>query len=171
VNVRRFEEALGLAGYVAIRFFSSEEQVHLIIAGAAGQARQIEQVLHAAGWRTMEVPAEFHGRPDEVRRELGARMAQLADRQALLDERRRVEPAQEKLRERLLEAAHVLARAAPYAELAGLMRGHGSLATLSGWVPKEQLPSLKQMLTVSFGKRFALYARDPRADERLQVPR
>src|SRR5574340_105424 len=63
VNVQRFEAALGLAGYVAIPFFSSEEQVHLIIAGASAQAHEIERVLQAAGWRTMDVPAEFHGRP------------------------------------------------------------------------------------------------------------
>jgi V/A-type H+-transporting ATPase subunit I len=169
-NVQRFEEALGLAGYVAIRFFSSEEQVHLIIAGAAAQAQQIERVLQAAGWRTTEVPAEFHGRPDEVRRELSERMAQLADQQAQEDARRRAEPAHEYLRERLLDAAHVMARAAPYAELAGLMRGRGSLATVSGWAPSEQLPQLRQMLAHSFGERFALQARDPRSDERQLVP-
>jgi len=169
-NLQRFGESLRLAGYIAIRFFSSEEQVHLIIAGASGHAQEIERVLQAAGWRTMEVPAEFHGRPDEVRRELGERMARLTGQQAQEDARRRAAPAQEKLRERLLEAANLLARAAPYAELAGLMRGHGSLATVSGWVPKEQLPQLKQMLAENFGDRFALHAREPRADERLRVP-
>ncbi len=169
-NIQRFEEALRLAGYIAIRFFSSEEQMHLIIAGAGGQAQEIERVLQAAGWRTLDVPAEFRGRPDEVRRELGERMAQLSGQQAQEDQRRRAEPAQENLRERLLDAASILARAAPYAELAGLMRGRGSLATVSGWVPKDQLPRLKQMLAQSFGNRFALYARDPRHDERQLVP-
>ena len=38
-NIQRFEEALGLAGYIAIRFFTNEEQVHMIVAGAVGQAR------------------------------------------------------------------------------------------------------------------------------------
>jgi V/A-type H+-transporting ATPase subunit I len=169
-NVQRFEEAVGLAGYVAIRFFSSEEQVHLIIAGASAQAHEIERVLQAAGWRSMEVPAEFHGRPDEVRRELGERMAQLAAQLTQQDARRRAEPAQGKLRERLLDAAHVMARAAPYADLAGLMRGRGSLATVSGWAPREQLPQLRRMLEQNFGSRYALQARDPRPDERLQVP-
>jgi V/A-type H+-transporting ATPase subunit I len=169
-NVQRFEEALGLAGYVAIRFFSSEEQVHLIIAGASAQAHEIERVLQAAGWRAMDVPAEFHGRPVEVRDELSERFARLGEQLAELDARRQAEPTQGKLRERLLEAAHVLARAAPYADLAGLMRGRGSLATVSGWAPRDQLPQLRQMLTQNFGTRFALHARDPRADERLQVP-
>lgn len=169
-NIQRFEEALGLAGYVAIRFFANPEQVHLIIAGAAGQAQEIERVLQAAGWRTMDVPAEFNGRPDEVRRELSERIAHLTGQQAQEDARRRAEPAQEKLRERLLDAAHTLARAAPYAELAGLMRGRGSLATVSGWVPSERLPQLRRMLAQSFGNRYTLHARDPRADERLRVP-
>jgi len=167
-NLRRFEEALVLAGYVAIRFFGSEEQVHLILAGAGGQAQQIEQVLQAAGWRTMDIPAEFRGRPDEVRRELGERMAQLKKQQAQEDVHRREELAQDKLRERLVAAAHLLARAAPYAELAGLMRGRGSLATVSGWIPEERFPLLKRMLEKNLGNRYALHARAPRPDE--QVP-
>ena len=62
-DIRRFEEALGLAGYIAIPFFTSEEQVRMIIAGTIGHAEEIERVLQAAGWRTMDIPAEFHGRP------------------------------------------------------------------------------------------------------------
>jgi len=169
-NIQRFEEALGLAGYIAIRFFTSEEQVHLIIAGASGQAPEIERVLQAAGWRTMDIPAEFHGRPDEVRRELSERLTQMTEQQVQENALRRAELSQEKLRESLHDAANILARAAPYAELAGLMRGRGSLATVSGWIPGSQLPLLKEMLTASFGDRYALQARAPRADERLRVP-
>jgi len=169
-NIQRFEEALGLAGYIAIRFFTNPKQVHLIIAGASGLEQEIERVLQAAGWRAMDIPAEFHGRPDEVRSELSERMARLARQQAQENAHCRAEPAQEKLRERLLDAAHTLARAAPYAELAGLMRGRGSLATVGGWAPQDQLPRLRQMLAESFGDRYELHARDPRADERLLVP-
>ncbi len=169
-NVQRFEEALSLAGYVAIRFFVSEEQVHLIIAGAAGQAREIEHMLQAASWHATDIPAEFQGRPDEVRRELSERMTRMSEQMAQGDAHRRAKPAQDRLRDRLLEASHILARAAPYAELAALMRGRGSLATVSGWVPVNQLPQLKKMLKEHFGDRYALQMRDPRDDERAQVP-
>lgn len=169
-NVQRFEEALGLAGYTAIRFFTNPEQVHLIIAGAAGQAREIERVLQAAGWRATEVPAEFHGRPAEVRAELTGRMAYLAERHRQEDEQRLTELAQNNLHEHLLDAAHTLARAAPYAELAALIRGSGSLATVSGWVPEGKLPHLQQLLAENFGNRFVLHARAPRADEHPRVP-
>jgi V/A-type H+-transporting ATPase subunit I len=169
-NITRFEEALGLAGYVALPFFSSEEQVHLIIAGTGGQSAVIERVLQAAGWRAMEVPAEFHGKPDAVRRELGERMARLQARQAEEETQRRAEPGQAQLRERLLDAAQLLARAAPYAELAALMRGRGSLATVSGWVPRDWLPRLRALLAQNLGDRYVLHAREPRSDERLQVP-
>ncbi len=169
-NIQRFEEALGLAGYIAIRLSSSEEHVHMIIAGATGQAQEIERVLQSAGWRTMDIPAEFHGRPDEVRRELIEHLAHTTEQQVQENVLRRAEPEKEKLHERLIDATQILTRAAPYAELAGLIRGRGSLATLSGWAPSSQLPLLKSMLTSSFGDRFALQARDPRAEERLQVP-
>lgn len=169
-NLRRFEEALGLAGYAAIRFFASPEQVNLIIAGAAGQAREIESVLQAAGWRTMEVPAEFRGQPAEVRRELAKRMARLDRERREEEKRQRAELSQDDLRARLLDAAHTLARAAPYAELADLMRGRGNLVTVSGWVPEDRLPLLRRMLTEDFGDRFVLRARAPRPDERARVP-
>ena len=68
----------------------------------------------------------------------------------------------EKLHERLIDATDVLARAAPYAELAGLMRGRGDLVTVCGWIPSRQLSLLKTMLEASFGDRFVLRARDPR---------
>jgi V/A-type H+/Na+-transporting ATPase subunit I len=169
-NLRRFEEALGLAGYIAIPFSTSEEHAHMIIAGATGQAPEIERVLQSAGWRTMDIPVEFHGRPDEVRRELIEHLTHTTEQQVQEDVRRRAEPEKEKLHERLIDATHVLRRAAPYAELAGLVRGRGSLATVSGWAPSNQVPLLKRMLTISFGNRFALQARAPRAEERLQVP-
>jgi V/A-type H+-transporting ATPase subunit I len=169
-NIRRFEEALALAGFIAIEFSTSEEQINVVIAGPAGQTQEIERILQAAGWRTMEIPAEFHGSPDEVRRELSENLARLSEQQAQENARRLAEPSKENLRERLLDAAHILSRAAPYAELAGLMRGRGALASMSGWIPVKQLPQLKKMLATSFGDRFVLLVRDPRADERLRVP-
>ena len=169
-NMMRFEDALGLANYVAIRFFTNEEQVHLIIAGVTGQAQEIERVLQAAGWRTMDIPAEFNGRPDEVRLELSERLIQMTEQQALENAHLLAELEQESLRERLFDATHILARAAPYAELASLIRGRGSLVTMSGWVPNNQLTHLKEMLAKSFDNRFVLNAREPRSDERLRVP-
>lgn len=169
-NVQRFEEALGLAGYLAIHFFATEEQLHMIVAGAVGKAEEIERVLQAAGWRTLEIPAEFRGRPEEVRRDLTERLARMTEEQAEEDARRRSEGAQENLRKRLIEAANTLSRAAPFAELAGLMRGRGSLATLCGWAPSDQAARLAEMLAANLGDRYVLRARDPRADERPRVP-
>lgn len=167
-NAQRFEEAIALAGYIAIRFFTSEAQVNMIIAGATGQAHEIEHLLQAAGWRAMEIPAEFHGRPNEVRLELNGRLARMTEQQAQQHAQRRNQPAQ--LRERLIDAAQILSRAAPYAEVATLVRGRGCLVTLSGWIPGSRLALLQNMLKTGFGERYALRARDPRSDERLRVP-
>ena len=169
-NIQRFEEALALASYTAIRFSASEDHIHMIIAGVGGQSREIERVLQAASWRTIEIPPEFHGSPDEVRRELSENLSHLTEQYKQEMARRLDKLDQDKLRERLLEAAHLLARAAPYAELADLMRGRGELVSVSGWVPDNRLPNLKKMLAESFGKRFVLLTRNPRTDERLRVP-
>ena len=169
-NIERFEEALGLAGYVAIPFFTSEDQVRMIIAGTIGQAKEIESVLQAAGWRTMDIPPEFHGRPDEVRQELSDHLARMSEEEERENLRRRAEGAEQKLRERLADAADRVARAAPYAELAGLMHGRGSLVRACGWIPNGQLSLLKSMLETNLGARFVLRARDPHDDERRRVP-
>lgn len=169
-NIQRFEEALSLAGYVAIHLFTGTEMAHLIIAGPSGQAGEVKRVLQAAGWHATDIPAEFRGHPAEVRKMLTGRMTQLEESLAQEAGRLRAAPSQQGLHDRLLDAARTLAHAAPYAELSLLMRGRGNLATVSGWIPEQQLPRLRQMLQESFGDRFVLQARAPRTDERMQVP-
>lgn len=169
-NIQRFEEAIGLAGHVAIRFFTGLEQVHLIVAGPTGQAGEVERLFQSAGWRATEVPAEFHGRPAEVRASLAAELERLREQLAQEDAQRMSATARDGLRERLYEAANTLARAAPYAELSTLMRARGNLATVSGWMPKDQIPALQRQLDLALPGRYALHARDPRPDERMLVP-
>ena len=169
-NLQRFEEALRLAGYTAIPFFAAEGVAHLIIAGDSGQAGAIERVLQAANWHATDVPAEFHGKPAEVRADLTERMLGL-DRQAAEEERqRRTEGARPEFQARLVAAAHTLRRAAPYVQLSGLMRGRGELVAVSGWVPDSGLRPLQQCLQGQLCGRFVLSARAPRDDEHMGVP-
>jgi V/A-type H+-transporting ATPase subunit I len=169
-NLQRFEEALRLAGYMAIRFFAGEGLVHLVIAGATDQAGEIERVLQAANWHAADVPGEFRGKPAEVRADLTKRMLRL-DRQAVEEGRQRLaQGALPEFRGRLLEAAQTLLRAAPYEQLSGLMRGRGDLLAVSGWVPESGLRHLQQDLEKHLPGRFVLSARDPRAGEHLEVP-
>ena len=55
--------------------------------------------------------------------------ASAGEEQVKEDARRRNQGAQENLHERLINATHSVARAAPYAELAGLIGGRGSFVT------------------------------------------
>lgn len=169
-NLQRFEEALRLAGYTDIAFFADEGLVHLIIAGPAPKAGEIERVLQAANWHATDVPAEFHGKPIEVRQELTERMQQLDRRAAEEDGQRGAQLARPGFRAQLLEAAGVVLRAAPYVELSALMRGRGDLVAVSGWVPESELARLQQELTEHLSGCFFLSVRDPRDSEHLRVP-
>jgi V/A-type H+-transporting ATPase subunit I len=169
-NLQRFEEALRLAGYAAMPFFAAEGVDHLIIAGAIGQAGEIERVLQAAGWHATDVPAEFHGKPAEVRADLTARMRRLDQQAAEEDRQRRIRGARPEFQARLVAAAHTLVRAAPYVELSTLMRGRGELIAVSGWVPERALGLLQHGLQEHLCGRFVQSARKPRADEHLRVP-
>ncbi len=130
----------------------------------------MERVCQSAGWRATVVPPEFHGRPADVRASLAAELERLTEQQAREDAQRRAAPDAGGLRQRLQDAAHTLARAAPYAELSGLMRARGALATAGGWMPTDEVPGLRRRLQETFGGRFELQARDPRPEERLSVP-
>lgn len=169
-NLKRFEESLGLAGYLAVPYFGDAELVHLLIAGVAEQAGKISRVLLAAGWRATEVPGELHGQPAAVRTRLIERLQQLQQQDAHEDQIRRAQGAEPQFRARLLDAAHTLRRAAPYVQLSALMRGRGDLIYVGGWVPAEELGHLRQALQERLDGRFVLTARDPRAEERLRVP-
>jgi len=169
-NLQRLEEALRLAGYTAISFFFAEGTTHLIIAGAIGQAGNIERVLQAANWHATVVPEEFHGKPAEVRANLAARMQRLEQQAEEEDRQRRTWGAQPEFHARLLEAAHTLVRAAPYVQLSTLMRGRGELVAVSGWVPDLALERLRHGLQEHLAGRFVQSARNPHADEHLRVP-
>lgn len=169
-NLQRFQDTLALAGYVAIRFFTSADTTHLIIAGGAANKGGIERVLQSAGWRTADIPAEFQGQPSEIRKELTERMARLNELHAKEDGQRREQAARPDFVARLTDASRMLARAAPCAELALMMRGRGHLVTVSGWIPVYGLKHLQRLLEKNLPGRFVLSARDPRPDERMLVP-
>ncbi len=97
-------------------------------------------------------------------------MARLNELRAKEDGQRREQVAQPDFVARLTDASRMLARAAPCAELALMMRGRGHLVTVSGWIPVYGLKHLQRLLEKNLPGRYVLSARDPRPDERMLVP-
>lgn len=167
-DVPRLKAALALANYVLEAYSTQDSRTHCLIAGPRGREDEVLPLLRSANWRTMEVPAEFVGRPEEVRAQLTSQLAAVTARQsATVAEMRQL---QEGYRDRLQGAAEVLYSAAPHAQIASLLRARGGLATVSGWVPRRALDDLRARLADVLGNRYLLTLRDPTPEETGQVP-
>jgi V/A-type H+-transporting ATPase subunit I len=167
-NMVRLKQAVMLAGYLARPYLQSEGLTHVVVAGPKGREEEVLPVLQAAGWHRVEIPPELHDRPEKVRRDLQTRFDRLmedTDAQCRL-----VETTQQEFTEKLIAAQQLLALAAPYAELGEALCGRGGLALIGGWVPKRDLPRVRERLVERLGNRFVLTVRDPHPGERLQVP-
>ncbi len=167
-NVPRLRDAVAIAGYLLSTFLLNNGIAHAIIAGPTGSEHQINAALQAAGWHPLEIPPEFHDRPENVREELRKRRAQIVEEvQAQCN---LIEMNRKEFRDRLIAAQRTLAMAAPFAEVGNALCGRGGLTVISGWVPKRDVPRLRAALFDHFGDLQVLSTRDPAPDERSQVP-
>ncbi|MBI5462745.1 MAG: ATPase [Gammaproteobacteria bacterium] len=167
-NLRRLEEALHLAGFLLTVFLVHEGTAQVIAAGHAGKEGEIDAVLQAAGWRTLEIPTEFRDRPEKVREQLLRRREQVVEENAT--QCRTLDNTRQEFKDRLIAAGHTLTLAAPLAELGEALRGRGALTLITGWVPARALSRLQQGLEQRMQHRFVLSVRDPLPQERDQVP-
>lgn len=168
-NVPRLKQAIGLAGYMVSPFTGGDGTLHAIVAGPAGREEEIGSVLRAAGWHVLQIPPEFRDRPAKVRERLSERRARIA--QDYESRRKSAGETCDTLRQRLSEAQQTLVLAGPFVDLVGeALRGRGGLASMRGWVPKEEVAALKEALASKLDSRFVLSSDDPRPDELHRVP-
>jgi V/A-type H+-transporting ATPase subunit I len=168
-SIKRMGEALSMTGSLLYMFDTVGDQVYAVIAGPRDRHAEVSGLLSQAGWRELPVPAELCAHPD-------------AARSCLLEERKRVETRisvgcasmdslRGEYRSGLEEARLRVALGQPLAEaaIAGV-RGHGALASLSGWIPRRRKKELKKALEARFHGQYWLNMEDPQAGEARQVP-
>ncbi|HNQ04446.1 MAG TPA: V-type ATPase 116kDa subunit family protein [Thiobacillaceae bacterium] len=166
---RRVGEALSMTGSLISNFDRVGEQVYAVIASPRDRQDEVRGLLSQAGWRELPVPHELRTHPqaarawlEEARQGVEARNAQSC---ANLDSLR------DRFRARLDEARQRVALGRPLAEAAVAgVRGRGSLAVLTGWVPRRSVGALQTMLTERFGGRYWLNLQAPGPHEADQVP-
>jgi V/A-type H+-transporting ATPase subunit I len=168
-SVKRMGEALSMTGSLLYMFDTVGDQVYAVIAGPRDRQQEVSGLLSQAGWRELPVPAELCAHPD-------------AARTCLLEERKRVETRvsagcasmdslRGEYRSGLEEARLRVALGRPLAEAAVVgVRGHGALASLSGWIPRRRKKELKKALEARFHGQYWLNLEDPQAGEARQVP-
>ncbi len=168
LNLRRLEEALALTGFLLMPFLTLGTIAQVIAAGHVGKADEIDAVLRAAGWRTLDIPPEFRAYPEKVREQLLRRREQVVEENTT--QCRALERTRQEFKDRLIAAGQALMLAAPLAELGESLRGRGALTQISGWVPAREMARLQHSLRQGLQQRCVLTARDPLPEERGQVP-
>lgn len=167
-DVARLRDAVSLLGYTVLEFSHADNVTHVLLAGLTRNGDELDRVLGAASFNELKIPADFAAHPRRVRKELAER------REALINERDRLrsEIASDFAdnAERLADASDILMLASPYAEVSQSLKQRGGLARLAGWVPKDRIGELREILKRSLGNRYVMQARDPLPEERPTVP-
>lgn len=167
-NLKRLQEAVGIAGYILKQFARSDSTILVVLAGVRGDERQIESVLRTAAYHPLQLPAQFQDHPQIVRQQLREQYQHLREEHYQLAGE--TKSLYRKHEQELLKGMKTLSLAAPYAVLASFLRSRGGLAVVQGWVPKAEVSSLRESLQRRVGRRFVLEARDPAPSEQSTVP-
>ena len=167
-NEARLKEALGIAGYSVSILSRKDNQTHVIIAGLKENSHSLNEVLKAASFHEFPLPEEFKDKPEKVAQDLATRSKKIATEQQHLQKERNIHKEQHG--QRLLQAVHQLTAASGFAQFSNELSGKGGLAVVSGWIPKNKLALLEQMISRKLDGRVLVQHRAPKHRESNQVP-
>ena len=167
-NEARLKEALSLAGFSVSILSRKSNQTHVIIAGLKENLGGLSQVLKAASFHEFPLPKEFKDKPENIAHDLEARRRVILTEQHHLQ--REIQAQRDKYSERLLEAVHQLTAASGFAQFSNELTGKGGLVVVSGWVPRDKLPLLQEMVEEQLEGRVVFQDRSPKHKERTTVP-
>jgi len=167
-NVERLREALSMEQYLIVRVLGKGETVRVAIAGLRQEDAPIGNILVAAGFQSLDIPASFRESPEKVRKMLQRSRAAIEKFHHQM--RQRLADWVDSNRAELARARRLLDAAEPYVELGESARAHGAVAILQGWLPAGALIEAESLLKGQLQEPFVIETRRPRPDERHLVP-
>ncbi|CAK0747673.1 V-type ATP synthase subunit I [Gammaproteobacteria bacterium] len=169
-NLGRLREALGLGGHFLTVFREVGDNAHVVVTGLRGTRtdKEISTLLETAGWRSVPMPTEFKGHPEKLKQDLSNRRLVVNKGRLALREEKEVRYVD--CSTKLVDAIQILRLAAPYAEVAEVLRGRGGLTMIQGWVPRNQIHTVQTTLEGRITHPFVFEVRDPTSEERSHVP-
>ena len=168
-SLKRLGEALSMAGFLVSTFDTVSDQAYAVVAGPRDRHEEVRGLLAQAGWREMPIPPELRTHPQAAREWLIEERKQVAERSQV--ECRILDETRSRYRSGLDEARQVVELARPLAEAALLgVRGRGTLASLSGWIPRRRVAKLKTDLEARFHGHFWLDIEPAKPEEAAATP-
>lgn len=162
-NIYRIKASLAIEGYFLLTFRANKESTHVVVAGLRqADDKSIDSVLEAASFHHLTLPSEFHDHPQKVEAELNHRRQKVG--QLEKDFALQLVEKQQCYDQSLIQAAHKIALAKPYAVLSEYLQNKGSLTRLTGWTPTSCIVSIKQQLEQKLPRRIVIETRDPEPD-------
>lgn len=168
-NVPQLKEAIGLADYLLFSYMENAGHTHVIILGPKGhRENELNSVLDTAGFHALEIPAELHDEPEQIRQDLQLR------RQSLNQEKQQREEGMlacaHELQPRLEQCRDILIMAEPFVAIEDAARSVGDLAIITGWIPTKALSQVESELHNTLAHPFSITATTPARTEHGQVP-
>jgi len=168
-NLTRFTQSAGLAGYVLNEFHQQQGQVYVVIAGMLNaQEDDIGMVLNAAGFSTIQIPAEFHDRPEKIQAEMAEETLQIEQDKSQLEEQR--DQSMEQHRQGLIDAWRVLKLIEPHVSLGQSVHSKGGLSVVNGWMPQREVGTICERLQSNLENACYIEDHKPVAKEYHDVP-
>jgi V/A-type H+-transporting ATPase subunit I len=168
-SLKRLAEALSMTGFLVSTFDNVADHVYAVVAGPRDRHDEVRGLLAQAGWREMPVPPELRTHPQAAREWLTEERRRLAEKsktECLLRDQTR-----DRYRSGLEEARQIIELARPLAEAALVgVSGLGTLASLSGWIPRRRVGKLKTDLEARFHGHYWLDIEPAKVEDAGTIP-
>ncbi|MCP4077291.1 MAG: hypothetical protein GY744_14045 [Gammaproteobacteria bacterium] len=167
-NFSRLEKALSLAEFMIRSFYTGEGVQHVVMIGSSQQQTDVHELLKSADFRELVIPEELSGNPAQLRLDLNNQLEESKNEIIKLDKKLSdllldISPALQKTNELLILAK-------PYASLATVLKGHGGLVFMQGWVPADGEQEIKKQLHNNLQFPFHIQLTNPQNKELESVP-
>jgi len=155
-NFLHLQRALSLASFMIKSFYAEEGINHVVVIGSSLQQQDAQELLKSADFRELVIPEELSGNPSQLQADIYRQLLETND--SIRELRRKLSELLLKYSHRLQAANDLLVLARPYASLANVLKGKGSLVCLHGWVPAyrqgEIIKELQESLNFPFHSEF-----------------
>ena len=167
-NFNQLKRALSLVEFMINPFYSGNGLQHVVIMGSSQQQLDVHELLKTADFRELEIPEEFSGNPAELKQNLDNQLSQSQNR---IDElQKKLSVLLKDIGPTLQRSHELLVLSEPYAALSTVLKGHGGLVSMLGWVTASSEQQINDELKKYLQYPFYIKFLSPELSELDSVP-